>query len=109
MSLFSWLLLFVWLSYFVFQNERVEQQKRLEAEEKLRREEEERQARKSRVAAIMARTRGKGGSNTPTKVGLFLPLGWMELHMVVYLFIFVFNVFSFYFLIPFIEKILYSQ
>ncbi|XP_047481151.1 MAP7 domain-containing protein 2-like isoform X7 [Penaeus chinensis] len=49
------------------ENERVEQQKRLEAEEKLRREEEERQARKSRVAAIMARTRGKGGSNTPTK------------------------------------------
>ncbi|XP_069984068.1 ensconsin isoform X45 [Penaeus vannamei] len=49
------------------ENERIEQQKRLEAEEKLRREEEERQARKSRVAAIMARTRGKGGSNTPTK------------------------------------------
>ncbi|KAK4301832.1 hypothetical protein Pmani_026054 [Petrolisthes manimaculis] len=47
--------------------EQVEQQKRVEAEEKLRKEEEERQARKSRVAAIMARTRGKGGSNTPTK------------------------------------------
>lgn len=76
MSLFSWLFLFVWLSYFVFQNERIEQQKRLEAEEKLRREEEERQARKSRVAAIMARTRGKGGSNTPTKVGLFCL--WVE-------------------------------
>nr|XP_053650481.1 nucleolar protein dao-5-like isoform X4 [Cherax quadricarinatus] len=47
--------------------ERIEHQKRLETEERLRREEEERQARKSRVAAIMARTRGKGGSNTPTK------------------------------------------
>ncbi|XP_069183164.1 ensconsin isoform X32 [Procambarus clarkii] len=47
--------------------ERLENQKRLETEERLRREEEERQARKSRVAAIMARTRGKGGSNTPTK------------------------------------------
>ncbi|KAK7071926.1 hypothetical protein SK128_024326 [Halocaridina rubra] len=47
--------------------ERIEQQKRLETEERLHREEEERQARKSRVAAIMARTRGKGGSNTPTK------------------------------------------
>ncbi|KAK3853424.1 hypothetical protein Pcinc_040036 [Petrolisthes cinctipes] len=47
--------------------EQLEQQKRVEAEEKLRKEEEERQARKSRVAAIMARTRGKGGSNTPTK------------------------------------------
>ncbi|XP_042240091.1 LOW QUALITY PROTEIN: protein split ends-like [Homarus americanus] len=47
--------------------ERLEQQKRIETEERLRREEEERQARKSRVAAIMARTRGKGGSNTPTK------------------------------------------
>ncbi|XP_045114325.1 MAP7 domain-containing protein 1-like isoform X3 [Portunus trituberculatus] len=47
--------------------ERIEQQKRLEAEVRLKKEEEERQARKSRVAAIMARTRGKGGSNTPTK------------------------------------------
>ncbi|XP_050708609.1 uncharacterized protein LOC126992984 isoform X14 [Eriocheir sinensis] len=49
------------------ENERIEQQKRVEAEVRLKKEEEERQARKSRVAAIMARTRGKGGSNTPTK------------------------------------------
>ncbi|CAL4062101.1 unnamed protein product, partial [Meganyctiphanes norvegica] len=47
--------------------EKIELQKKLENEERLRKEEEERQARKSRVAAIMARTRGKGGANTPNK------------------------------------------
>ncbi|KAF2367412.1 Microtubule-associated protein 7 family [Trinorchestia longiramus] len=46
--------------------ERLEAERQKEAEEKLRKEEEERQSRKSRVAAIMARTR-KAGSLTPNK------------------------------------------
>eukprot|EP00092_Neocalanus_flemingeri_P037786 GFUD01041134.1.p1 GENE.GFUD01041134.1~~GFUD01041134.1.p1 ORF type:complete len:919 (+),score=286.09 GFUD01041134.1:43-2799(+) len=38
-----------------------------ELQEKLRKEEEERLARKKRIEEIMARTRGKGGANTPKK------------------------------------------
>ena len=42
------------------------EKKQQELEEKLKREEEERLARKKRIEEIMARTRGKGGSTTPT-------------------------------------------
>ncbi|KAB7495792.1 Reticulocyte-binding protein 2-like protein a [Armadillidium nasatum] len=53
--------------------EKIEQQKKIEAEEKMRKEEEERQMRKSRVAAIMSRTRGRGSGSTPTKADTKTP------------------------------------
>lgn len=49
-----------------FQAEKVEQQKKMEAEERMKKEDEERQLRKSRVAAIMSRTRGSKGPGTPS-------------------------------------------
>ncbi|RXG67149.1 hypothetical protein Avbf_05857, partial [Armadillidium vulgare] len=53
--------------------EKIEQQKKIEAEEKMRKEEEERQMRKSRVAAIMSRTRGRGSGSTPSKADTKTP------------------------------------
>eukprot|EP00090_Calanus_glacialis_P005847 TRINITY_DN1454_c0_g1_i5.p1 TRINITY_DN1454_c0_g1~~TRINITY_DN1454_c0_g1_i5.p1 ORF type:complete len:962 (-),score=331.96 TRINITY_DN1454_c0_g1_i5:501-3386(-) len=48
-------------------NKEEAEKRETELQEKLRKEEEERLARKKRIEEIMARTRGKGGANTPKK------------------------------------------